>query len=73
MIHGNFDRSYSMAYLKQMFQVGYAYSHNICIRKESLKLVNDAKFLGMITDNKLKFENHVNDIIAKLSKVSGII
>ena len=58
MIHGNFDRSFS---------------YNICIRNESLKLVNNAKFLGIIIDDKLKFENHVYDVIAKLSKVSGII
>jgi len=58
MIHGNLDRSYS---------------HNICIGNENLKLVNNAKFIGIITDDKLKFKNHVYDVIAKLSKVLGNI
>ena len=42
-------------------------SHNICIRNENLKLVNDSKFLDIIIDDKLKFENQVNDFIGKLS------
>ena len=57
IIYGNFHRSYF---------------HNICIRNQNLKLVNNIKFLAIIIDDKLKFLNQVNDVITKLSRVSEI-
>ena len=57
MIHGHSDISTS----------------NICIRNENLVLVQQAKFLGITIDDKLKFEEHANNVVTKLSRISGII
>ena len=45
----------------------------IIINSENINRVSTSKFLGIIIDHKLKFNEHINSVIEKLSKFSGIL
>ena len=42
--------------------------NNVCVGR-----LNEAKFLGVTIDSKLKFKTHINDICSKISKSIGIM
>ena len=39
----------------------------------SIKIATKVKYLGVITDNKLKFRNHINFVEIKISRSVGIL
>lgn len=43
------------------------------INNESIQKVNSIKYLGIIIDNKLKFEEHINYIVEKVMKKIGVV
>ena len=47
--------------------------HSITIDDYLLETVNDTKFLGIIIDEKMKFDKHINHICDKVSRSIGII
>ena len=46
---------------------------NLKIGNETVSKVDEAKFLGIIIDSKLTFKHHFENVLKKLSSVSGII
>ena len=46
---------------------------NIKINNSSIQEVQEAKFLGVIIDNKLRWKTHIQDIKCKVSKITGIV
>ena len=58
MIHGHFNELNSI---------------NISIRNERLTRTSTAKFLGITIDEKLNFREHIQNVICKVSRVSGLI
>lgn len=46
---------------------------NIKINNLPIDEVQEAKFLGVIIDNKLRWKPHIDDIKCKISKITGII
>ena len=45
----------------------------ISLSGSSLDYVDQLKFLGVVIDNKLCFSTHINNIISKISKLSGVL
>ena len=43
------------------------------INKRYIKQVSEFKYLGIILDNKLKWQNHIDYLCIKLSKAAGMI
>ena len=58
MIHGHFNGLNSI---------------NISIRNERLTQTSTAKFLGITIDEKLNFREHIQNVICKVGRVSGLI
>ena len=58
MIHGHFNELNSI---------------NISIRNERLTQTSTAKFLGITIDEKLNFREHIQNVICKVGRVSGLI
>ena len=48
-------------------------STSITIQNQLLNKTINAKFLGITIDEKLKFEIHINNVISKINKVTGIL
>ena len=46
---------------------------DICIANQVLTKTSSANFLGVIIDDKLRFEDHVNKLRLDLSKVAGVV
>ena len=47
--------------------------NNIHILNANLQITDNTKFLGKTIDCKLKFNKHVNSVLNKVSRVSGMI
>ena len=45
---------------------------DIMIQNESLSYIEKMKFLGVVLDNKLKFDEHISNMCNKISKISFI-
>ena len=43
-------------------------NNNIVINNESIEIVEEIKYLGVILDNKLKFDKHIENTCAKIAK-----
>ena len=48
-------------------------SDSLFFNNESLNCITDTKFLGLVIDNKLKFNKHIESICSKISKTIGIL
>ena len=46
---------------------------NLSISDQPLSYPSSAKFLGMTTDDKTNFKEHVNDLAKRLCKMSGLV
>ena len=46
---------------------------NLKIGKETVNIINEAKFLGIIVHTKLTFKHHFDNVLSKLLSVSGTI
>ena len=46
---------------------------NLKIGNQMVDIVDETKFLGIIVDSKLTFKHHFENVLSKLSSVSGII
>lgn len=49
-----------------------AYNMNIIYNKEKLDIVDEFRYLGMIIDKKLNWDNHLTMLKKKLSRIAGI-
>ena len=56
-----------------LFGRGFPADISVNINGEPLQKVSQTKFLGVTIDEKLNFKPHVEDVLKKLSSVSGII
>ena len=44
----------------------------LILEEKIVSFVNSTKFLGVIIDNNLTFKNHINSIVSKISRNTGI-
>ena len=66
----NINKSHFMVSSPLMAQTPHI---DIKIDNSSLSQVEMCKFLGVVIDSKLKFKEHVNEIITRISKLIGVL
>ena len=66
----NYDKTYYMTIINQ---TSSALTNPIFLNGHTLNDEITGKFLGIVMDNKLKFNHHINHICNKISKTIGII
>lgn len=59
--------------LFQQKNINYNYSPLIYIDHKSIEQVTETKFLGIIVDQKLTWEKHVDSVVSKLSSICFVI
>jgi len=65
----NIDKTCYMVLTDQMQIV----MPNLCINNRNIRLVQEAKFLGVTIDSRLTFKAHVNNISRKISRNIGVL
>ena len=66
----NINKTFSMIFSNRQYE---ADNYSIRIDNEIIPYVSSGKFLGVVMDRFLKFDNHVSEICGKLSKSVGIL
>ena len=66
----NINKTFSMIFSNRQYE---ADNNSLRIDNEIIQYVSSGKFLGVVTDRFLKFDNHVSEICGKLSKSVGIL
>ena len=71
----NYSKSVYLLFFPHKDDDDYISSNNLCISLDNnlIKRVNVTKFLGVLIDEKLAYEKHVNSIVCKINSLNGML